>query len=145
MSSSLNFSIFPKSLYIHFQIGLTVPQKLTVLVCKTSCMSREEKKMPMYTSYQTFWISVECHVTVAWTTNIEEVECFMPLPKHMIYIPWNSGFHISLPTTQCHNSFATLTATLHASKLQQVYSIFWELITHHILHLRIPAAESQSL
>lgn len=80
-------------------------------------MSREEKKMPMYTLYQTFLISVECHVTVAWTTHIEKVACFMPLPKHMVHtflgtviftLPiFMSGFHISLPTTQCHNSFAT--------------------------------------
>jgi len=112
----------------------------------------------MYTSYQTLLISVECHVIVARTTNIEEVACFMPLPKHMVHIflgtvvftlpIFKSGFHISLPTTQCHNSFATLTVpepTMHASKLLQVYSIFWELATHRILHLRIPAAESQSL
>jgi len=49
-------------------------------------MSQEEKKMPMYTSYQTFLISVECHITVAWTTNMDEVESFMPLPKHMVHI-----------------------------------------------------------
>jgi len=54
MSPRLNFSIFPKSLPIHFQIRLTLPKKLTVLVCKISCMSREEKKMPTYTSYQHF-------------------------------------------------------------------------------------------
>jgi len=121
-------------------------------------MSREEKKMPMYTSYQTFLISVECHVTVAWTINIEEVTCFMALPKHMVHtflgtavftLPiFMSGFHISLPTTHHHNSFATLTVptpTMHASKLLQVYSIFWKLATHRILHLRISAAESQSV
>lgn len=67
---------------------------------------------------------------------------------HGMYIPYTSDFHIYLPITDCHNRFATLAVPApiqHAIKLLQLYSIFWELITHNTPHLWIPAAESQSL
>jgi hypothetical protein len=130
MPPSFNFSTFPKSLHIHFQFGLTVPQKLNVLVCKTSCMSREEKTLPMYTSYQTFLISVECHVTVAWTTNIAEVACFMPLPERMEQ--WFSHFlaHHTMSQQLCN-----LNCTSSYSACQQIATgLQYILGTHNTSH-----------